>query len=52
MAAPGVIGVLTGAAAARDKLGGIPPNFMPEEDHIDMPATPAQIWERVREARK
>ena len=31
MAAPGVIGVLTGADAARDNLGGIPPNFMPED---------------------
>jgi carbon-monoxide dehydrogenase large subunit len=31
IAAPGVIGVLTGADAAREKLGGIPPNFMPED---------------------
>ena len=31
MAAPGVICVLTGAEALRDKLGGIPPNAMPED---------------------
>jgi carbon-monoxide dehydrogenase large subunit len=31
MAAPGVICVLTGADALRDKLGGIPPNAMPED---------------------
>ncbi len=31
VAAPGVIGVLIGADAAREKLGGIPPNFMPED---------------------
>src|SRR5207253_263203 len=30
-AAPGVICVLTGADAVRDKLGGIPPNAMPED---------------------
>ncbi len=30
-AAPGVISVLTGADAVRDKLGGIPPNAMPED---------------------
>jgi aerobic carbon-monoxide dehydrogenase large subunit len=29
--APGVLCVLTGADAIRDKLGGIPPNFMPED---------------------
>ena len=29
-AAPGVLAVLTGADAAADKLGGIPPYFMPE----------------------
>lgn len=31
IAAPGVIAVLTGADAAREELGGIPPNFMPED---------------------
>jgi carbon-monoxide dehydrogenase large subunit len=31
MGAPGVICVLTGADAVRDKLGGIPPNAMPED---------------------
>jgi carbon-monoxide dehydrogenase large subunit len=30
-AAPGVIAVLTGADAVGDKLGGIPPNAMPED---------------------
>jgi carbon-monoxide dehydrogenase large subunit len=30
-AAPGVICVLTGADAVRDRLGGIPPNAMPED---------------------
>src|ERR1700689_5350878 len=29
-AAPGVVSVLTGADAAADKIGGIPPFFMPE----------------------
>jgi carbon-monoxide dehydrogenase large subunit len=28
---PGVLAVLTGADAARDRLGGIPPNAMPED---------------------
>ena len=31
LAAPGVIGVLTGADAARERLGGLPPNAMPED---------------------
>ena len=31
LAAPGVLCVLTGAEAARDQLGGLPPNAMPED---------------------
>jgi carbon-monoxide dehydrogenase large subunit len=31
LAAPGVICALTGADAVRDKLGGLPPNAMPED---------------------
>jgi carbon-monoxide dehydrogenase large subunit len=30
-AAPGVVGVLTGADVKADSLGGLPPNFMPED---------------------
>ena len=49
--APGVLAVLTGADAAADKIGGIPPYFMPEawggpKGHATM--RPVLLSDRVR----
>jgi carbon-monoxide dehydrogenase large subunit len=50
-AAPGVLCVLTGADAATDKVGGIPPFFMPESwgGPVGFPTTrPVLLADRVR----
>jgi aerobic carbon-monoxide dehydrogenase large subunit len=50
-AAPGVLCVLTGADAASDKIGGIPPFFMPESwgGPVGFPTTrPVLLADRVR----
>ena len=50
-AAPGVLCVLTGADAATDKVGGIPPFFMPESwgGPVGFPTTrPVMLADRVR----
>ena len=51
-AAPGVVCVLTGADAAADKIGGIPPFFMPEllgrARRVLRPRVPLLMTDRVR----